>query len=127
MHNHYRTTYYDLLRHRITTLLSHLNGKLFNLIMMDFGNYNQTDLSIDQTVIDILKKSTLSEKHTIIGQFQLGGSHRIIIQSYNNANWGSAILFGYPESSPKYYSVRNGTVAKFDLSGTSTEIGYTIS
>ena len=107
--------------------LNELNGKLFNLIMMDFGNYNQTDLSIDQTVIDILKKSTLSEKHTIIGQFQLGGSHRIIIQSYNNANWGSAILFGYPESSPKYYCVRNGTVAKFDLSGTSTEIGYTIS
>ena len=104
-----------------------LIGKLFNLIMMDFGNYNQTDLSIDQTVIDILKKSTLSEKHTIIGQFQLGGSHRIIIQSYNNANWGSAILFGYPELSPKYYCVRNGTVAKFDLSGTSTEIGYTIS
>lgn len=63
----------------------------------------------------------------IIGQFQLGGSHRIIIQSYNNVNWGSAILFGYPESSPKYYCVRNGTVAKFDLSGTSTEIGYTIS
>lgn len=111
----------------VADALTELNGKLFNLIMMDFGNYNQTDLSIDQTVIDILKKSTLSEKHTIIGQFQLGGSHRIIIQSYNNANWGSAILFGYPESSPKYYCVRNGTVAKFDLSGTSTEIGYTIS
>ena len=30
MHNHYRTTYYDLLRHRITTLLSHLNGNLID-------------------------------------------------------------------------------------------------
>ena len=37
MHNHYRTTYYDLLRHRITTLLSHLNGKL--------GSTNESVLS----------------------------------------------------------------------------------
>lgn len=40
MHNHYRTTYYDLLRHRITTLLSHLNGNIDIRFAKNFSQFN---------------------------------------------------------------------------------------
>ena len=61
MHNHYRTTYYDLLRHRITTLLSHLNGNIGNVMISESVLLKATKLPIGFFAYSLSGSSYLSD------------------------------------------------------------------
>lgn len=112
MHNHYRTTYYDLLRHRITTLLSHLNGNLVSG-QWTLRNYYFDDRSVESHSAVIKKhwKSMFVNDQWgfrfVTTYYGIARSSWICWAYGDNGDYGWAIYAGY-DFNPIYYGIHKG-------------------
>lgn len=71
-------------------------------------------MDIDGAVKDILQnrlpRSSRGEYQTVFGSFLCSAAFAMIVQSYPNGDYGSAIVFGYSINEIRCYRMRKGVV-----------------
>lgn len=76
-----------------------------------FGSYS-VSAGVDAAVKDILKNKVATaskgEYQTVIGSFVCGSAFSIIVQTYTNDQYNSAIVFGYGSEALRYYKTNGG-------------------
>lgn len=62
---------------------------------INFGTYDHNTTTIDGTIKDIFSKMPLDKYGIYVGAFRNANEFKIIIQSYQDRNYASAIVFSY--------------------------------
>lgn len=82
----------------ITGAVSMLNTGIENVSgikYINFGTYDHNTTTIDGTIKDIFSKMPLDKYGIYVGAFRNANEFKIIIQSYQDRNYASAIVFSY--------------------------------
>lgn len=89
---------------------------------INFGVYDHTTTTVDDSVKDIFNKMPLAKYSMIFGQFGNAQVFKIIIQSFDNRDYASAIVFSYATSGIWFYKKVGGIVYKLTTNWTETVV-----
>lgn len=109
----------------LTGAINSLNTGIENVSYIkyiNFGVYDHTTTTVDDSVKDIFNKMPLAKYSMIFGQFGNAQVFKIIIQSFDNRDYASAIVFSYATSGIWFYKKVGGIVYKLTTNWTETVV-----